>query len=1354
MKSFKELNPSKLTPMMRHWYDVKKKYPNQLVAYRMGDFFEFFYDDAIRISKLLGITLTRRTFGGKDSYPLAGIPHHSGNYLKNLVNLGETVVIVEQLEDPADARGRIVKRGVVRIFSPGTIIESDMLKTNENNYISSIVKGKKGFGIAFADLSTGEFSTTQFESKEGIAEEDLLAIFSRYSPVELIIPSNLYQDEEFIIKVKDISNCIVKEFQDYVFEFDNSYSIITKHFNLSNLEPFDLEDLQMAIQASGGLLAFLKETQRDVIPNIFQIKAIKEKDVLNLDYSTQRNLELSRNIRDRGKDATLFSIFNHTQTPMGGRLLAKIIVEPLTNREQINQRLDIVQKFKDDVFLRSDLRDKLEKMGDLERIINKVNYSRSTNARDLLNLKNSLELIPEIIALLKKGKSPELESFLKNIKDFSKIRDLVEVSIAEHPPTTIKEGGIIKEGYNETVDEYRNIINNGKNWMLKFEKSLKRRFAMQTGIKVSHNNILGYYIEITNATRSKIRNFPEEFISRQSIKNAVRYKCNELNEWEEKILTAEEKINDLEYQLFSEIRENVVKQTIDIKNASESIAMIDALCTFAEIAEKNDYCRPIIRDDDKIVIKGGRHPIVEKINYSEPFISNDCYMDTENEQILIITGPNMAGKCVQKDTYIFSEKGILPIKWFKPKDIAIESFKDFNIKLIGLGGIVETSHFYSDGLKPSIIIKSRLGYYIEGSVNHPILVKNPSGKEVWKKLSEVSINDYLIINRKNDLWGNKTTIQYNPPKYETGTPVYPYGGIKYNLPTQIDEDLAYLIGLLIGDGTLTYKRSFSFTSKDTFLKNEFYRIIKKLFSYNAKSKKEDKSEHFVSSLYIRDFLYYLGLDYVVAHEKVIPECLLRAPKKIIIALLQGLFDTDGTADNKYGNVSYSTTSITLATQIHTILLNFGIISSLKPKKTSGRVIYNIYLYGEDTIKFYQEIGFRLPRKSERKNLLSKTRMTNIDSIPYLENLLKIIQNRIVDNSDIIPHNDKLKYNKKIGGIFYSYIPQNRNISFHKLKELIDYCQKYSIKCDRLEELYQNNFFYEKIVTIEKSKAELYDFTIPKTHSFIGNGFINHNSTYLRQVALICLIAQMGSFVPAKSAELGIIDRIFTRIGASDDLARRLSTFMIEMNETAKILNYATPKSLIIIDELGRGTSSSDGGAIAIATLEKLHSMKIKTLFSTHFHQLTEIKLPRVKNYHLDIKEDKEGNITFIRKVQEGSTDKSYGIHIARLAGIPEDTIERAFEVLEQIDVNDKFREAIKNGNNKRKLLPKPRKKEVKKPLKTVQTSFFKPIIKVDDDLKENYRKLIDLVKGVDINNITPIKAMEKLIEIKKKLEDV
>lgn len=904
MESYRDLNPNKLTPMMKHWYSVKKKYPNKLIAYRMGDFFEFFYDDAIRISKLLGITLTRRTFGGKDSYPLAGIPHHSGNYFKNLVNMGETVVIVDQTEDPAESRRKgkkIVDRDVVRVLSPGTVIETDMLNASENNYVCSIVKSKKGYGIAFADLSTGDFLTTQFDSGESL--EDLLGNFSRYNPVELILPSGLYQNEEFVIYINDISKCIVKEYQDYVFEYDEAYSTISKHFSLNNLDSFDLEGLNLAISASGGLLFFLKETQKDVIPNIFQIKVIAQKRLLNLDYSTISNLELLKNLRDRGKDATLFSIFNHTQTPMGARLLRKIIVEPLIDKNEINQRLVFVQKFKQDLFLRSDLRDKLNKMGDLERLINKINYSRSANARDLLNLKNSLDVIPEIIDKLNEGKSSEFAKFVKKIEDFKEIRDLIEKSIGENPPTTVTEGGLIKEGYNQQVDEYREVINTGQTWMLNFEKQLKRRFAIQTGIKVSHNNILGYYIEITHATKPKIRNFPEEFFSRQSIKNAVRYKCKDLDEQEQRILEAREKINDLEHQLFTEIQEEVVKQTLQIKNVSESIAMIDVLCTFAEIAEKNNYCKPIIRDDDKIIIKEGRHPIVEKINDSEPFIPNDCYIDIENEQILIITGPNMAGK----------------------------------------------------------------------------------------------------------------------------------------------------------------------------------------------------------------------------------------------------------------------------------------------------------------------------------------------------------------------------------------------------------------------------------------------------------------STYLRQVALICLIAQMGSFVPAKSAELGIVDRIFTRIGASDDLARRLSTFMIEMNETAKILNYATQKSLIIIDELGRGTSSSDGGAIAIATLEKLHSMRVKTLFSTHFHQLTEIKLPRVKNYHLDILEDEEHNITFIRKVQEGSTDKSYGIHIARLAGIPEDTITRAFEVLGEIEENDPFRETIRNGNNKKS---QSSRKEVKTSGKTVQTTFFKPIVKLEETLNPGYKELINLIKGVDVNNLTPMEALEKLNDLKKKIDEI
>jgi len=1181
-----------------------------------------------------------------------------------------------------------------------------------------------------------------------------LAHFSRYNPVELILPSELYQDENFIIYIKDISTCIVKEYDDYAFEYEQSYSTITKHFNLTNLESFDLENLQFAISASGGLLFFLKETQKDVIPNIFQIKLISQKEILNLDYSTISNLELLKNLRDRGKDATLFSIFNHTQTPMGARLLRKIIVEPLTNKDEINLRLDIVQKFKQDVFLRSDLRDKLNQMGDLERIVNKINYSRSANGRDLINLKNSLDVIPEVVELLKKGKSSELTNLVSKIDGFTDIRSLISNSIAENPPTTVTDGGIIREGYNEKVDEYRHIINNGKKWMLQYEKGIKRRFAMQTGIKVSHNNILGYYIEITNATKLKIKNFPEEFVSRQSIKNAVRYKCKELDEWEQKILEAQEKINDLEHQIFTEIRENIIKRTVKIKNVSETIAMIDVLCTFAEIAEKYGYCKPIIKDHDKIIIKEGRHPIVEQINFSEPFIPNDCYLDTDQEQILIITGPNMAGKCVEGDTIIFTDQGILPIKSFKPRDMLKESFEELSLKLIGINGNTKTSHFYYDGEKETVKIRTRLGYTIEGSLNHQVFVRTPKGEEKWMKLSEISKNEYLIINRRNDLWGSNQEIIYHPPKYETGTPIYPYGGIKYPLPEKIDEDLAYLIGLLIGDGTLTYKQSFTFTNTDDYLINLFHQIIKRLFSYEVKTKKSKKSEHIVSSLYIRDFLKFLGLDYVKAHKKEIPKIILVAPKNIVKATLQGLFDTDGTADKRYGNVSFSTTSQKLANQVHIILLNFGIISSFKTKNTPKRLLYNINITGKDAIQFHNKIGFRIPSKSNRFKYSSAIRMTNIDSIPYLNETLKEIQKKIVEISIIIPKHDKLKYNKKIGGIFHSFIRQNRNIAYKKLHALIEYCKRYQIECKKLKKIYQNNHFYDEIVYIRGSNSKIFDFSVPNGHAFVGNGIINHNSTYLRQVALICLIVQMGSFVPAKSAEIGIIDRIFTRIGASDDLARRLSTFMIEMNETAKILNYATSKSLVIIDELGRGTSSSDGGAIAIATLEKLHSMKVKTLFSTHFHQLTEIELPRVKNYHLDILEDEQHNITFIRKVQDGSTDKSYGIHIARLAGIPEECIQRAFEVLEQIEENDPFRETVRNGNNMRKSFEKPQTNLVQKPKKTVQTTFFKPIVKVNNNLTNEYKELVEIINDIDINNVTPLEALEKLNDLKKKIDSI
>ncbi len=756
-----------------------------------------------------------------------------------------------------------------------------------------------------------------------------------------------------------MTEAIIITYEEYAFSHEEAYSLITRHFKITNLESFGLEDKKMATQAAGGLLAFLKETQRDIIPNIFNIKVIEEKNLLHLDYITQRNLELVSSLWEKGKDTTLFSIFNQAHTPMGARLLKRFILQPLTNIDEINQRLNIVQKFKDDIFLRSDLREELKVIGDLERFINRITYSTRTNARDLINIKNSVEKIPKIKELLEKADIPEISRFISKIKSFDEIKDLIESSINDNPPITIREGNIIKEGYNAEVDELRDILNNGKQYVLNYENEQKKKFKLTTGLKVGHNNILGYYIEITLKTLQSISSIPEEYIERATLKNARRYTTEKLKELEEKIVSAEEKINDLEYEIFNTIREKVEKETISMLETASSIAIIDVLACFAEIAEKYNYCRPIINNDTKIIIKEGRHPVVEQMYLSEKFIPNDCYLDNDTEQLLIITGPNMAGK----------------------------------------------------------------------------------------------------------------------------------------------------------------------------------------------------------------------------------------------------------------------------------------------------------------------------------------------------------------------------------------------------------------------------------------------------------------STYLRQVALICLIAQMGSFVPAKSATIGIIDYIFTRIGASDDLARRLSTFMIEMTETAKILHYATPKSLIIIDELGRGTSTSDGQSIAMATLEKLHELNAKTLFSTHYHQLTEINLPRVKNYHLDIIENDDGSINFVRKLSLGSTDKSYGIHVAKLAGIPDDVIIRAFEILEQIEKKDPFKAAVReNGNGassgkyhdklidekmgkleklkselkakelalskcdeqlelkekelqsmraKGDLLKTTKKTHVKKPTKKklVQTSFFKPVVVKEKVEDENIEKLIELLREIDIDSLTPIDAMKKLMEIKDKLKD-
>nr|WP_147661373.1 DNA mismatch repair protein MutS [Candidatus Prometheoarchaeum syntrophicum]QEE14418.1 DNA mismatch repair protein MutS [Candidatus Prometheoarchaeum syntrophicum] len=877
----------KMPEMMKHWYSVRKQYPPEfLLAYRMGDFYEFFYDDAINVAKLLGLTLTKRG-SGPSRHPLAGIPHKATQHFKTLVKQGQTIIIVEQLEDPKKAKGKIVKRGVVRILSPGTVVDDNLLDSKSANYICSVFRDKKNYGVAIIDISSADFIAAEFFGKQ--AKFSLFSFIAKNYPVECILPQELLTDFSFMSQLRESSSMIIKEHTQFSFLFNNAYETLRKQFEVENLNSFDLEDRALAISAAGALLAFIKETQKEeTLDNIQQIRYFHEDSFMFLDVNTQKNLELLCNQNDGGTFGSIFGVLNETKTPMGTRLLKNWIVQPLIIKKAIERRLEIVEFFIKNYEIRSDLRNYLGQMGDLARLISRINYSSTVNARNLLNTKRCLEIIEHIKQIFAEIKDPLLLPLITELKDFQDVINLIEKSIHEQPPVTITEGGIIKEGYNPQIDEYRDILNNGKNWILKFEEGEKRKLNLSTGLKISYNRVIGYFIQITNNALKSIT-VPADYVQRQTIKNGVRYETERLKEMETKILSADENLMDLEYKIFQEIRKEIQKYTVPILKNAKIISELDVLSTFAEIAQFNNYCKPKIENHKRIVIKQGRHPVVEQVNKKEQFIPNDTLMDNDHEQILIITGPNWSGK----------------------------------------------------------------------------------------------------------------------------------------------------------------------------------------------------------------------------------------------------------------------------------------------------------------------------------------------------------------------------------------------------------------------------------------------------------------STYLRQTALIVLFAQIGCYVPAISAEIGIVDRIFTRIGASDDLIRGQSTFMLEMTEMSQIINYTTDRSLIVIDELGRGTGTADGRSIAQAVIEYLHNFGVKTLFSTHFHQLINLKMPKVHNYHFKIIEKPDTKkLIFLRQLTDGGTDKSYGIHVAMMAGLPKSVTERAFGLID----------GYLNGSEK--LIPSQIQRtspKLKKSQRGIQTSLF-PIKKYEDS------DLVIMLRSADLDNMTPIQAFEFLYKLKKKLK--
>jgi DNA mismatch repair protein MutS len=853
------------TPMMQQYYQIKEKYHDAILLFRVGDFYETFGEDAKIASKELNIALTAtgRGKGEARKIPMAGVPYHAVTpYIKQLLEKGYKVAICEQIEDKSTKK--IEKREVVRLITPGTIIEDVFLDERLSNYLMcvNLLGGK--VGIAIVDVSTGEFSLTEVDDDE--AHASLLNEVERVKPAEIILPDSLELE---------LDAYTVSRYDDYYFEYKNAYTTLINHFGVISLDGFGCGEYKVGITAAGAVIAYLRDTQKRVLPHIKTPKTFFVSDYMVLDSVTMRNLEIFANIRDGTQRGTLISIVDKTLTGMGSRLLKKNLQFPLLDPEEIKRREEVVNEFYSDILLRESLKEVFKEIHDIERIISRVSYGNA-NARDLIALKKSLKQLEVLRGTLKKCRSEKIKTTLSALKskNFSEVVDLIEQSILEEPPITVKEGGLINNGFNAELDELRRIKSAGKKWLAKFEEEEKKRTKIKT-LKVGYNKVFGYYIEVR---RSWIKNVPGSYIRKQTLTEAERYITEDLKDYEAKALSAEERIKELEYELFEQIRKEVAKHGKAIQEAANVIAELDMLLAFATVAAENGYCCPEVNEGDEIIIVEGRHPVVER-EVKEGFVPNTIRL-TQKTRLMVITGPNMSGK----------------------------------------------------------------------------------------------------------------------------------------------------------------------------------------------------------------------------------------------------------------------------------------------------------------------------------------------------------------------------------------------------------------------------------------------------------------STFMRQTALITLMAQLGSFVPAKEAKIGVVDRIFTRVGAYDDLSMGQSSFMVEMSETANILNNATERSLVILDEIGRGTSTLDGVSIAWSVAEYVHErIKAKTLFATHFYELTELAdtLENTKCYNVSIKEV-EDEIYFIRKVVEGKGTKSYGIQVAKLAGLPQEVIASAKHVLQRMES-----EVERSVARKEERVKEEKKVEVKKE--------YVP------------HPVLEELKTLNLETISPLEALNTLYEMRKKL---
>ena len=625
---------AKLTPMMEQYFEIKNQYKDCILFYRLGDFYEMFYDDALTASKELEITLTGKNCGQEERAPMCGVPFHSCEpYINKLVEKGYRVAICEQVEDPKAARG-IVKRDVIRVVTPGTNTLTQSLDESRNNYIMSIFCENEMFGIAVCDLSTGEFRTTQVEHQDALMDE-----MNKFQPAEIICNDGFCICGVDFDYVKEKIGTVISPVASYYFETEHCEKMIKEQYHLINLEGIGLADYPFGIVASGGLLQYLHETQKTSLSHLMELIPYSTENYMVLDSATRRNLELCETLREKSKKGSLLWVLDKTKTAMGARMLRKMVEQPLIHKQAIQDRLDAVEMLKENVMAREELREYMNSIYDLERLTMKVSY-RSANPRDLISFKTSIQYLPyikDILGQFSKGVLNKMGDDLDTLED---LYELLEKSIEEEPPIPIKEGGILKEGYDEEVDHLKKAKTEGKTWLAELEEREKEKTGIKN-LRVRYNKVFGYYIEVTNSYKDMV---PEYYIRRQTLANAERYTTEELEELARTILGAEEKLCALEYELYVEIRENLAAQMERIQKTAHIIAWLDAFASLAVVAEQNGYVRPSINQRGVIDIKDGRHPVVEKMMQGELFVANDTLLDHKKNRVNVITGPNMAGK--------------------------------------------------------------------------------------------------------------------------------------------------------------------------------------------------------------------------------------------------------------------------------------------------------------------------------------------------------------------------------------------------------------------------------------------------------------------------------------------------------------------------------------------------------------------------------------------------------------------------------------------------------------------------------------------------------------------------------------